>query len=216
MTKTCKFPFQLSASRTQVFVFLSIFIHFCLFWQLGVFGLISPPFQKLIGRKGGDGSVHEIAYFPQVGSRKQNPVYPKLSDNLSVTEKAKKDNLKLKDSETADSQVGTAKRGIGQGGTSAEYGAVLHAFLDSAKVFPRKLKELGLTGVVKVRFQVTPEGRLEKISILNNRSDNQAPELIAAEALRFLSTIEGVPIPPSHLTQKELEFELPLRYELDS
>jgi TonB family protein len=212
MTKTCKFPFQLSASRLQVFVFLSVFIHFCLFWQLGVFGLTSPPFPKLMGRKGGDRSAHEIAYFPQLGSRKQNPVYPKPPENLTVTEKATKDKLKFKDSETADSQAGTAKRGIGQGGTSVEYGAVLHAFLDSAKVFPRKLKDLGIAGVVKVRFQVTPEGRLENISVLNN----QAPELIAAEALRFLSTIEGIPVPPSHLTQKELEFELPLRYELNS
>lgn len=206
---TCfKFLFQTHRPNIEVFVFLSLFIHFCLFWQLEGSGLSGSPFQKLLGQKGGPLEAQEIAYFPHLGKATPKSVASAQSEQLSVAEK-KQSAQKAKEAAGTASQ---AARGIGQGGASTQYSAVLHAYLDSAKVFPRSLKELGLSGVVKVRFEVTPEGQLTHIRVL----ESEAPELITAEALRFLKTLDSVPVPPSDLTKKELEFELPLRYELNT
>lgn len=207
MTTAFKLLFKTRRLDLEVFVFLSLFIHFCLFWQLKGTGFSSEGFQKLLGQKGGALEAQEISYFPQLG-KPSAPASSTHSNALSVAEKTQqKSSPPLSGTQT---QKNT--RGIGQGGTSTQYGAVLHAFLDSAKVFPRSLKELGLSGVVKVRFEVTPEGHLTHIRVL----ESEAPELITAEALRFLKTLDGVPVPPSHLTKKDLEFELPLRYELNT
>jgi len=184
-------------------------MHLLLFYKVAS-PLGPSTFDRLLGKKGGAENATEVSFFPNYGTRSASSPPPQMSplDLPSQTNQPKKSGSALKESVSS----GIDSKGIGQGGTSTQYASVLHAYLDSAKVFPRSLKELGLSGVVKVRFQVTPEGRLEDIRL----AESDAPKLLQQEAVRFLQKLEKVPLPPSHYTYQQLQFELPLRYELKS
>lgn len=189
--------------------FVSIFVHLILFYQVTTV-LNSSSIEKLLGKKGGLETATEVSFFPNLGNATKQSRSPRLSplDLRTKTPSSEKSAPEVKTSSGPEE----SSKGIGQGGTSIQYASILHAYLDSAKVFPRSLKELGLSGVVKVRFQVTPEGRLDEIRVL----ESEAPRLLQQEAMKFLQKLEKVPVPPSHYTSQQLQFELPLRYELKS
>lgn len=205
MATDCKKPFQISLPKEAVLFFLSIIGHLAIFVQIS-HTLSSGTFDKLLGKKGGPAEATEVSFFPNyaTGSSNQSARTGSSLDVSSARETGPSD--------TTEGSQTKASRGIGEGGTSTQYHSVLHAYLDSAKVFPRSLRELGLSGVVRVRFQVNREGYLEKIEL----ADAQAPALLQNEALRFLRKLERVPVPPTELTDNQLQFELPLRYELKS
>jgi len=190
--------------------FVSIFVHLLLFYQ--VKGPLSQSsFQKLLGRSGGLKTATEVSFFPHLAKPAQGTLTPR-SKSLELPTRREGGEKALSGTENKNAAGGIPSRGIGQGGTSVQYASILHAYLDSAKVFPRSLKDLGLSGVVKVRFQVTPEGKLAEIHLM----ESEAPKLLQNEAIKFLQKLERVPIPPTHLTSQQLQFELPLRYELRS
>ncbi|NBW99325.1 TonB family protein [bacterium] len=204
MTALCKKAFFSTGTRSGVFFLFSIFMHLFLFLQVRS-ALSHSTNLRLLGKTGGPTDAREIAFFPRLayaGSKtpsvQHSPVLVPQSKNSS-------------DSTPNSSRSSeTPAKGIGQGGSATDYGSVLHAYLDAEKIYPSHLKHLGLSGVVTVRFQVSREGFLEDIEV----ADSQAPALLQREALKFLKTLDRVPAPPTHLTQQELHFELPLRYEL--
>lgn len=206
MTVLCKKAFFSTGTRSVLFFLFSIFMHLILFLQVRS-ALSHSPSLRLLGKTGGPTDAREIAFFPRMatpGSKthsvKDSPVQVAPSGTVS-------------DSHSKSSTPSeTPAKGIGQGGSATDYGSVLHAYLDSEKIYPSHLKSLGLSGIVKVRFQVSREGFLEDIEV----ADSQAPALLQREALKFLKTLDRVPAPPTHLTQQQLHFELPLRYELKS
>jgi len=190
----------LQDSKRLVSVFLvSIFVHLAIFMK-PLSPLNKTLSHRLLGKKGGPENAQEISFFPSGGGKPSQVVQQRQSE------------VDLSDS-SGSSSGGVAElavKGIGQGGTATDYSSVLHAYLDSVKVFPRTLKDLGLSGTVRVRFTVSKEGTLQQIEV----AQSDAPKLLQAEALRFLQKLERVPIPPSSLSPQELQFELPLRYEL--
>lgn len=205
MTTDCKKPFQVSFSKEAALFFISIVGHLALFTQLS-HTLPSGAFEKLLGKKGGPAEATEVSFFPAYAKGSSTKSVSSGSSLDLATSREKSQTLVSEGTETK------ASRGIGEGGTSTQYHSVLHAYLDSAKVYPRSLRELGLSGVVRVRFQVNREGYLERIEL----ADTKAPTLLQNEALRFLRKLERVPVPPTELTDNQLQFELPLRYELKS
>ena len=209
MTTLCKTTFSFNSIKLQLAGFVSIFVHLLLFYKVAS-PLGSADFEKLLGKKGGLANATEVSFFPSFAIRSSRPQMPGASplDLPTQTKGHQKTGAELSQS----AAIETDTKGIGQGGSSIQYASILHAYLDSAKVFPRSLKDLGLSGVVKVRFQVTPEGRLEDIRL----AESDAPKLLQQEAVRFLHKLEKVPLPPSHYTYQQLQFELPLRYELKS
>ncbi|MFM8270327.1 MAG: energy transducer TonB [Pseudomonadota bacterium] len=204
MTALCKRPFRFELFNLYLAGFTSLFIHLVLFYQ-GASLLSSSSSERLLGKRGGPENATEVSFFPHLGRRlSPTPLSHQSPLNLPTQTKTA--------SKSSQSSSDEPSKGIGQGGTSTEYASLLHAYLDSAKVFPRSLKDLGLSGIVKVRFQVTPEGRLADIRL----AESKAPQLLQQEAVRFLQRLDKVPLPPSHLTSQQLHFELPLRYELKS
>ena len=209
MTTICKTTFSIDSIKLQLAGFVSIFVHLLLFYKAT--SPLSPhAFDKLLGKKGGLENATEVSFFPRVATRSSRLPMPGASPLDLPSHPQEKQNTSSE--VTQSPSTGTDSKGIGQGGNSTQYASILHAYLDSAKVFPRSLKDLGLSGVVKVRFQVTPEGHLEDIRL----AESDAPKLLQQEAVRFLQKLETVPLPPSHYTYQQLQFELPLRYELKS
>jgi TonB family protein len=210
MTTICKTTFSIDSIKLQLAGFVSIFVHLLLFYKVAS-PLAPGAFDKLLGRKGGLANATEVSFFPSFAMRSSRPPTTGTSplDIPTQNKGHQKTSSELAQSPAA---TNTDSKGIGQGGNSTQYASILHAYLDSAKVFPRSLKDLGLSGVVKVRFQVTPEGHLEDIRL----AESDAPKLLQQEAVRFLQKLETVPLPPSDYTYQQLQFELPLRYELKS
>jgi TonB family protein len=209
MTTLCKTRFSIESIPLQLAGFVSIFMHLLLFYKVAS-PLAPAALEKLMGKKGGLANATEVSFFPSFATR---PTHSPTTSTSPLDIPAQKQGQQKTSSGFAQSSATeTNSKGIGQGGNSTQYASILHAYLDSAKVFPRSLKELGLSGVVKVRFQVTPEGRLEDIRL----AESDAPQLLQQEAVRFLQKLETVPLPPSHYSYQQLQFELPLRYELKS
>ena len=208
MATLCKNGFNFERPVFSLSIFASIIIHLAIFSQLGKIASFASP-EKLWGRQGNLGNATEVSFFPVFA---QSPTHKASlqTSPLELPHQEKRGTTGQATSEVTGNSV--ASRGIGQGGTSTSYHSVLHAFLDSAKVFPPSLKELGISGTVKVRFQVTPEGYLDNIRLVAS----DAPQALQREALRFLQKLKKVPIPPGGLSLEELQFELPLRYELTS
>ena len=178
-----------------------------LLYQLNTPFLKASIAERLLGEKGGLDSATEVSFFPQIGKTSSQPMVPHPS-SLDVPSKQ---STSTSPQPMGDSLVN--KKGIGAGGTATHYQAVLHAYLDSVKVYPRHLKDLGLSGIVRVRFDVTRDGYLENIRV---GEALEAPLALQTEALRFLKRLAKVPVPPEHFSEAELQFELPLRYELKS
>ncbi|NBX75786.1 MAG: energy transducer TonB [Proteobacteria bacterium] len=209
MTTLCKTTFSFDSIKLHLASFVSIFVHLLLFYKVAS-PLAPSAFEKLLGKKGGLADATEVSFFPSFANRAPTAPLPGTSP-LDLPTQTKGD--QRNPSELAPpSPSDTDSKGIGQGGSSIQYASILHAYLDSAKVFPRALKDLGLSGVVKVRFQVTPEGNLKDIRL----AESDAPKLLQQEAIRFLQKLDKVPLPPAHYTYQQLQFELPLRYELKS
>lgn len=209
MTALCKTRISTASIKLYFYCFVSVFMHLLLFYQVTA-PLNTSSFQKLLGKKGGLETATEVSFFPQAGARVLRSPTPGSSPvDLPAHSKVTQKQLASK---VENGSTGLPTKGIGQGGSSTQYASILHAYLDSAKVFPRSLKDLGLSGVVKVRFKVTPEGRLEDIRL----AESEAPKLLQQEAIKFLQKLETVPLPPSNYSSQQLQFELPLRYELNS
>lgn len=209
MTVYYKTQFSFDLIKLYLAGFVSVFVHLMVFYQVAS-PLNNSSFLKLLGKKGGLETATEISFFPQLGAPSKRSI-SKTSSPLDIPSSLKP-SLQHQEAPKGTPSAALPSKGIGQGGTSVQYTSVLHAYLDSAKIFPRSLKDLGLSGVVKVRFQVTPEGKLEDIRL----AESEAPKLLQQEAVRFLQKLEKVPVPPSHFTSQQLQFELPLRYELKS
>ena len=191
----------LQDSKRLVSVFLvSIIVHLAILLK-PFSGLSSSSSLRLLGRKGGPNSAQEVSFFSSVG-RQSSAQWVRPSQS-QVT-------LSPPSQSVSSESSGPSIRGMGQGGTATDYSTTLHAYIDSVKVFPRTLKELGLSGTVRVRFTVSRDGFLKQIEV----ADSGAPKILQAEALRFLQKLERVPVPPPSLTNQDLQFELPLRYEL--
>lgn len=208
MATLCKKAFFQENSPFWGSVFVSVIIHLLALFQISQKGSFLLE-DKLLGRKGGPAEATEVSFFPSsipVSDRKVLSSAPALEVPTRSTPSSA-----LASSEKSESQ-GSPAKGIGAGGSSTHYHAILHAYLDSAKAFPSALKDLGLSGIVRVRFQVTPDGFLEDIRLV----ESQAPRPLQAEALKFLQKLKKVPIPPRESSAEELQFELPLRYELNS
>lgn len=190
----------LQDSKRLVSVFLvSIIVHLAILLK-PFSGLSSSSSLRLLGRKGGPNSAQEVSFFPSIGQSSAPWVRPSQSQ-LTLSPPSQS---------VSSGSSGPSIRGMGQGGTATDYSTTLHAYIDSVKVFPRTLKELGLSGTVRVRFTVSRDGFLKQIEV----ADSGAPKILQAEALRFLQKLERVPVPPPSLTNQDLQFELPLRYEL--
>lgn len=205
MTVLCKKAFFSAGTQSVALFLLSIFMHLLIFVQVQS-ALSHAPARRLLGKTGGPAEAREIAFFPRIGASGSKS---RRAEHASVQVPRESASESTPESATPSE---TSARGIGQGGTATDYGSVLHAYLDAEKIYPSHLRSLGLSGVVKVRFQVSREGFLEDIEV----ADSQAPALLQREALKFLKTLERVPVPPTHLSQQQLHFELPLRYELKS
>lgn len=206
MTVLCKKAFFSPGIRSTAFFLFSIFMHLILFLQVRS-ALSHSPTLRLLGKTGGPTDAREIAFFPRMAAPGSKPASVKNSPvEVPPSESASTSTSK------SSTPSETPAKGIGQGGSATDYVSVLHAYLDAEKIYPSHLKSLGLSGIVKVKFQVSREGFLEGIEVI----DAQAPALLQREALKFLKTLDRVPVPPTHLTQQQLHFELPLRYELKS
>jgi len=210
MATLCKKAFLQENGSFYGSIFISVIIHLFALLQVAKSPILFE--EKLLGKKGGPEEATEISFFPTSfvpqGKlvRSSSPALEvPTRDTAATATKPRSESEKLESG-------GTLTKGIGAGGSSTQYHAVLHAYLDSAKAFPSALKDLGLSGTVRVRFQVTPEGFLEDIRLV----ESQAPRPLQAEALKFLQKLKRVPIPPSEASPEELQFELPLRYELNS
>lgn len=205
MTTECKKRFAHLENPIYAFVFISVLFHAALLWQVST--KVSFMSERLLGKTGGPSDAQEVSFFPSFGKSSETQV-KRLSSAVDLPTTEQK-----MGSESQSGTDSSAKRGIGSGGTTTQYQATLHAYLDSVKVFPRHLKDLGLSGVVRVRFDVSPKGYLENIRL---GEDSEAPLALQNEALRFLKKLDRVPVPPQDFSQQELHFELPLRYELKS
>ncbi|MBM4316506.1 MAG: TonB family protein [Deltaproteobacteria bacterium] len=173
---------------------------------------------RAAGRSGAPGALTEVSlWFPAEKSvQKTNTSvrHPTPQSALNVEE--------ITGVETAKEPEEGATKGLlerdqgrgsggnfGAGGRSLSYRALLHSYLDQSKSYPPSLRELGLSGSVRVQFRVTREGTLVEISV----PEQEALMPLKTEALRFLKRQHKVPLPPSELSESELRFELPLRYE---
>jgi len=187
---------------------ISIAVH--AFLLLGVSRFASnASWQPAIGNRGGDLAATEVALWERPGSVTARPkpaAAPKVSP-LDVETGAKDSEITEKPQAAATGAP--SARGVGSGGTSTDYRAILHSLLDSSKTYPAALRDLQISGVVRVRFRVTRQGRLEELEVLEKESIGP----LRAEAMKFLQRVDQVPKPPSGLSDDELRFELPLRYE---
>lgn len=182
------------------------------FLLLGVSRLVSTGrWQPAVGNRGGDLAATEVALWERPGSLVSRPKLtsaPKASP-VDVETGAKETKAKEQQQVAQAAAGAPAARGVGSGGTSTDYRAILHSLLDSSKTYPAALRDLQISGVVRVRFRVTRQGRLEELEVLEKESLGP----LRAEALKFLQRVDQVPKPPSELSDDELRFELPLRYE---
>lgn len=189
---------------------ISVAIH--AFLLLGVSRLASTAgWERAAGNRGGDLAATEVALWERPGSVATRPKVtppPKVSP-LDVDTGAKDSKVAEQKPAIAVSTGAPAARGVGSGGTSTDYRAILHSLLDSSKTYPAALRDLQISGVVHVRFRVTRQGRLEELEVLEKESLGP----LRAEAMKFLQRVDQVPKPPSELSDDELRFELPLRYE---
>jgi periplasmic protein TonB len=189
---------------------ISVAIH--AFLLLGVSHFASTVgWQPAVGNRGGDLAATEVALWERPGSVTARPKpakAPQVSP-LDVETGAKDAKAAEHNPPSTASMGAPAARGVGSGGTSTDYRAILHSLLDSSKTYPAALRDLHISGVVRVRFRVTRQGRLEELEVLEKESLGP----LRAEAMKFLQRVDQVPMPPSELSDDELRFELPLRYE---
>ena len=167
--------------------------------------------QRAVGNRGGDLAATEVALWERPGAVATRPKLvraPKASP-LDVETGAKDAKVTDQKAPSTAATGAPAARGVGSGGMSTDYRAILHSLLDSSKTYPAALRELQISGVVRVRFRVTRQGRLEELEVLEKESLGP----LRAEAMKFLQRVDQVPKPPSELSDDELRFELPLRYE---
>lgn len=200
--------------KNRQFGALSISIAVHAFLLLGVSRFASiVSWQPAVGNRGGDLAATEVALWERPGSaaaRQKRAPMPKASP-VDVETGAKDSKITEQRPSAAATTAAPAARGVGSGGTSTDYRAILHSLLDSSKTYPATLRDLQISGVVRVRFRVTRQGRLEELEVLEKESMGPGP--LRAEAMKFLRRVDQVPKPPSELSDDELRFELPLRYE---
>jgi TonB family protein len=182
------------------------------FLLLGVSRLASTGgWQPAVGNRGGDLAATEVALWERPGSVAARPRLAPAPQASPLDVEIGAKNTKVTEQKPAApvSASAPAARGVGSGGTSTDYRAILHSLLDSSKTYPAALRDLQISGVVRVRFRVTRQGRLEELEVL----DKESLGPLRAEAMKFLQRVDQVPKPPSDLSDDELRFELPLRYE---
>jgi periplasmic protein TonB len=167
----------------------------------------SFEWQQAAGNRGRDQAT-EVSLWTRAGANAPKSVSPPMRSRLDEPTATTDSPTARPTNETLASKP-TSASGVGAGGNSTEYRAVLHALLNASKTYPRILRELRLSGVVNVRFRVSRDGFLNELEVL----DKQTEGPLQAEALRFLKRVDRVPVPPAELNDEQLRFELPLRYE---
>ncbi len=58
--------------------------------------------------------------------------------------------------------------GVSSGAVSSEEWAVIVSSIEKAKTYPRLARKNGIEGVVRLRFRIRPEGRVEKVEIVKS------------------------------------------------
>jgi hypothetical protein len=129
MATNCKKPFQVILTQGAAPFLISIIGHLALIAQLSS-TLSSSHLEKLLGQKGGPIEATEVSFFPSFSETIETQAEKQQSGVEIPTSKT------LSRTQASDTAQGTASRGIGEGGTSTQYHSLLHAYLDSEKVFP--------------------------------------------------------------------------------